>query len=52
MLGEEKSKLPDELWCFDCGCGGDGVPGAEDKHSKAKQSLDFDDAETIPVGDS
>ena len=34
------------------GCGGDGVPGAEEKHSKAKESLDFDDAETVPVGDS
>ncbi|KAH9739469.1 protein decapping 5 [Citrus sinensis] len=31
------------------GCGGDGVPGAEEKHSKAKESLDFDDAETVPV---
>ncbi|KAK9205350.1 hypothetical protein WN943_015617 [Citrus x changshan-huyou] len=52
MLGEERSKLLDELWRFDCGCGGDGVPGAEDKHSKAKESLDFDDAETVLVGDS
>ena len=34
------------------GCGGDGVLGAEDKHSKAKESLDFDDAETVHVGDS